>query len=258
LGARIHIRIEEKSCAEHAMKNCSPFGVGRIIDGCCSDSVWRHGDLVLVKTADANDGEIVARKSDCILIPGDLDAKLAIWVPPLAFALWAWEKLSLELGEVAVYSGESPFSDLVGRVALCRGGCPVIRLGARAGDGERGGIERLSLEDPRLAVEKLRRRIAEKTGFAAVDLSGLPEIIDVILEVLPRWGRVMLLGFESQPVTIDFYKNVHYKGAIIHAAVCDPAAVFSNDPELSAQLAKAIRMLRGGGRNLLVASGCHS
>ena len=122
------------------------------------------------------------------------------------------------------------------------------------------GIETLSLQDPELAVEKLKQRIAGKTGFAAVDLSGLPEIIDVILEALPRWGRVMLLGFESRPVTIDFYKNVHYKGAVILSAVFDPSLVFTKDPELVAQLPRAIRILRSGpaGQTLLASSGCYS
>jgi hypothetical protein len=186
--------------------------------------------------------------------------RLAIWIPALAFTLWIWEKLSLELGEVAVYSGGTFLSELVGQVALRRGGCPVIRLGKPVSEDLHPGIETLSLQDPELAVEKLRQRIAGKTGFAAVDLSGLPEIVDVILEALPRWGRVMLLGFESRPVTIDFYKNVHYKGAVILSAVFDPSLVFAKDPELAAQLPRAIRILRSApaGQSLLASAGCHT
>ena len=259
-NSQVHVLLEKKSCSEGALKSCSLFGVGRVVSSRPKDLGSSNGGLVLVRIADSEGSEIVVKKTDCIPIPDDLDVDLAIWVPPLAFALWIWEKLSLELGEVAVYSGGSPFSELVGQVALRRGGCPVIRLGKRGLEDLHPEIETLSLQDPELTVEKLKRRIAGKTGFAAVDLSDLPEIIDVILEALPRWGRVMLLGFESRPVTIDFYKNVHYKGAVILSGVFDPTLVFAKDPEFAVQLPRAIRILRSGlaGHTLLASSGCYS
>jgi threonine dehydrogenase-like Zn-dependent dehydrogenase len=259
-NSRVRVLLERQSCSEEALQSCSRFGVGRVLGSSPKNSVPSNGALVLVKTDGKEDSEIAVKKIDCIPIPDDMDARLAIWIPPLAFALWIWEKLFLELGEVAVYSGGMPLAELVGQVALRRGGCPVIRLGKHVCENSRLGIEALSLQDPELAVERLTRRVAGKTGFAAVDLSGLPEIIDVILEALPRWGRLMLLGFESRPVTIDFYKNVHYKGAVILSAVFDPSLVFAKDPEVIAQLPKAIRILRSGpaGQTLLASSGCYS
>jgi threonine dehydrogenase-like Zn-dependent dehydrogenase len=259
-NSRVDILLERKSSSEEALKNCSPFGVGRVVSSRPKDLASSNGGLVLVRIAGSEGSEIAVKKTDCIPIPNDLDIRLAIWIPALAFALWIWEKLSLELGDVAVYSGGTPFSELVGQVALRRGGCPVIRLGNHVSEDLNPGTETLSLEDPVFAVEKLKLRIAGKTGFAAVDLSGLPEIIDVILEALPRWGRVMLLGFESRPVTIDFYKNVHYKGAVILSGVFDPSLVFAKDPELVAQLPRAIRILRSGStaQPLLASLGCYS
>jgi threonine dehydrogenase-like Zn-dependent dehydrogenase len=258
--SQVDVLLERKSCSEEALKSCSPFGVGRVVSSHPKDLASPNRGHVLVRIAGSEGSEIAVKKTDCIPIPDDLDVHLAIWIPALAFALWIWEKLSLELGEVAVYSGGTFLSELVGQVALRRGGCPVIRLGNHVSEDLHPGIETLSLQDPELAVEKLKQRIAGKTGFAAVDLSGLPEIIDLILEALPRWGRVMLLGFESRPVTIDFYKNVHYKGAVILSGVFDPSLVFAQDPELVAQLPRAIRILRSVpvGQNLLASLGCYS
>jgi hypothetical protein len=59
-----------------------------------------------------------------------------------------------------------------------------------------------------------------------VELSGRAEVLDILLEVMPRWTRLLLAGPAGKPVTIDFYKNVHRKGAVIAATDIESASIF--------------------------------
>jgi hypothetical protein len=62
-----------------------------------------------------------------------------------------------------------------------------------------------------------------------VDLSGDGNLISVLLEALPRWGRLMLAASKPQPFTTAFYTDIHRKGTVVcaddrvEAAFADPA-----------------------------------
>ena len=59
-----------------------------------------------------------------------------------------------------------------------------------------------------------------------MELSGRAEVLDILLEMMPRWSRLLLAGPAGQPVTIDFYKNVHRKGAVIAAMDVEAGSIF--------------------------------
>ncbi|MCS6897901.1 MAG: hypothetical protein NZM29_08005 [Nitrospira sp.] len=178
----------------------------------------------------------------CFPVPSSLGCEEALLAVPLAAALRAWDRLRLELGEVAVYTEGGGFADLLGLVAVWRGGLPVIRLDYDSGRDPLENGERLSINDPEETLRQLQNRIKDKPGFAAIDLSGRPEVIDLLLEVAPRWGRVMLVGQTRKSVTIDFYNNVHRKGTLLLCDVFDPAMMLKKK-ECETYLSAAFRLL---------------
>jgi threonine dehydrogenase-like Zn-dependent dehydrogenase len=185
--------------------------------------------------------------ADVMAFARRLDPSSAILVPPVATALALWDTMHLELGEAAVWTGGSPLSGLVGQVALWRGACPAVELGPLESSGAaegRPGVDSIDWTDAETASTKLASLAADKPGFAAIDLSGRAEVIDSLLEAIPRWGRLMLAGPPGSTVTIDFYKNVHRKGIIISSTVLEPTAIL--DPsrrEITAQLGRATEVL---------------
>ncbi|MBI4524215.1 MAG: hypothetical protein HY695_10440 [Deltaproteobacteria bacterium] len=245
---RLDVVLDRKSRLVDGLAEWTSYGVGRVVGIDAKKNGFSPGSLLLVKTWDSDNPEVVVSERDCLLVPDGLDADVAILAPPLALVLWIWEKLALELGEIAVYSEGTPFSALVGRVAWWRGGCPVIGIGTNQRQEFGAKVETLGLEDPEALISELKQRVKDKAGFAAVDLSGCPEVIDVLLEVLPPRGRLMLAGPKNRPLTIDFYNNIHRKGARLYATVFDPALIFDDPCEFSFPLQRAYRILQDGTR----------
>jgi hypothetical protein len=161
----------------------------------------------------------------CLAVAAALEVTRALALPPLAAALSMWESLRLELGDAAVFTAGGALSTLAGQVALWRGGCPVLELGP-AGAGATPGITHVDWTDPEEAARQLTGATGARPGFAAVELSGRAEVLDILLEMMPRWSRLLLAGPAGQPVTIDFYKNVHRKGAVIGAMDVEAGVVF--------------------------------
>lgn len=210
-------------------RNVPTYGIGRLVGRGLAESGSNGVRIVLAKLDDPQQSEVFLDESHCVAVPPALEASAALLAPPLGLALWMWDRLRLELGELAVYTEGDVFSPLVGQVGLWRGGCPVIRLSGDADHASQPGIEVLTTSDPEGAARELRDRIKEKPGFAAIDLSGRPEIIDLFLEVMPRWGRMMLAGGTREPLTVDFYNNVHRKGVLLLTSVFDPTRVFQEE-----------------------------
>lgn len=199
-----------------------PYGVARIPTGAEAPA-----GLVLAKLERPDQARVAIDEARWLGVPDSLDASTALLAPPLALALWTWDRLGLELGELAIVAGDDAFASLVAQAALWRGGCPVIRLSATGvSSAAAAGVDVLSIADPEATARDLRERIAGKPGFAAVELTGRASVTDVLFEVMPRWGRMMLAGGARDPLTIDFYNNVHRKGMLLVAGLAEPARVF--------------------------------
>lgn len=220
------------------------YGVVRVL-GTCAENARINGAVYVLAMVDAPRSTRVALQgSQCIPVPHSLGSDEALRALPLAMSLFVWDRLQLELGEAAVYTGDDGFADLVGQVAIWRGGSPVIRLD---NDPERAPLpmgERQLMSDPEEALRQLRKRIQDKPGFTAIDLSGRPETIDLLLEAVPRWGRVMLAGRTLKPLTVDFYNNIHRKGVLLVSGIFDPSSVFHHAAGSAAYLPTAFRILQ--------------
>lgn len=219
------------------------YGVARLVGSRASDSSLTGSTYVLTKLEDPLRSEVVLQESQCVPVPQALGVDEALLAPPLAMALSFWDQLHLEIGEAAIYTDGDFFADLVGQVAVWRGGCPVIRLSSIPNKTPLVLGECQYMTDPDETVHQLRERIKEKPGFAAVDLSGRPETIDLLLEVVPRWGRVLLAGRTRQALTVDIYNNVHRKGVLLITSIFDPSLAIQ-DAASRAYLSAAFRILQ--------------
>lgn len=199
----------------------------------------------LARIGDLEGSEIVLHNDQCIAVPPSLGSEEALLGPPLAVALSVWDQLHLELGEAAVYTDGNPLSNLVGQVAIWRGGCPVVKLQMDSDGQVQDGVERIDLMmDPDEIVNRIKGRIVGKAGVGAVDLSGRPETIEMLLDVMPRWGRLMIAGRTQQLLTVDFYNDVHRKGLLFSCRSLDPSNVFNEEEESRIFLGAAFRILQ--------------
>lgn len=221
------------------------FGIGKVIEPHVCMEKHENNNLVLFFAKDDFDSEvIIKRKEQYIPLPDMTHLKETSLLIPLAFALWAWERLNLEIGEIALVSGDNAFSCFFAQAARLYGALPVFQLGNDLKDFQ--GIDNIEInrDEPLATIELLRNRIQDKTGFAAIDLSGKPEIIDVIFEVLPKWGKLMLLKQTKYPLTIDYYNNLHRKGIYMLSYEFNPAVLFENKSELVSIITRACRIIQ--------------
>ena len=243
-ATEVRVRIDSTSDQVKALEGYESYAVGRLAT---AGTTRVDPVMVLVRGRHAVDSEAKVSSTDVVALSGSLDVSSALLVPPLATALALWNTLQLELGEAAVWTGGSPLSGLVGQVAVWRGACPAVELGPPAtagGDDAREQMDFIDWTDAESASAKLVDLAADTPGFAAVDLSGRADVIDSLLEAIPRWGRLLLAGPPGANVTIDFYKNVHRKGIIIASTVLEPAGVFdAAHPEILTQVPRAIGVL---------------
>ncbi len=142
--------------------------------------------------------------------------------PLLACALHAWQELELEVGETALVAGDGPLADIFRLAALWHGASPVIKLGA--GGGQVEGVRSCEVpdDDPESVLDELAVQLAEAPAVAAVDLTGRAVVADMFFEILPRYSRLLLAGDTGEPLTIDYYVNIHRKGIGVLARRADP------------------------------------
>jgi hypothetical protein len=159
-------------------------------------------------------------------------------VASVAWSLWAWDELRLELGDAAVIAVGKDMPAHLPAIALLHGALPVLQIG-----GERApeGVEIVAATDAGSVLSELRRRLERSVGAAAVDFSGKAEVVDALFEGLPRFAR-LLLAAHGDNLTIDFYNNVHRKGVLLRSHVCDPAR-FAADPSRAGYLQRARRLV---------------
>lgn len=235
---------EVEASVIHTASGCglmdSPFGVVRVPAG--HESSSERMALTAISESRPYGAFISINPSTCLFLPPDLAPRLAILLPPLAMALAAWNQLSLELGEAAVYVGDGPVSGLLGQAALWRGAMPVLEVGIRQSEWATPGLTAICSSSADKLVAKIRSSTSQCPGFAAIDTSGSPDMLEVLLDALPKWGRFALCARVSTRATVDFYNNVHRKGARIVGATLDPMLLFDNRHR-SRYLPLAIRAL---------------
>ena len=161
-------------------------------------------------------------------------------VPPLAAAVGAWQELGLELGETAVVSGEGLLADLFCLAALWSGACPVIRLGSRNDSIPGTRCWTVPSDDPEPALEQLASQLADAPAVAAVELTGTAVAADILFETIPVYSRLLLGGSGGEPLTIDYYNNIHRKGITVLARNIDPAPGVSDESDTMVRRARTL------------------
>ena len=234
------MRVRAEGHSNHATPPAgfAPFVVGRLLDA-RDDGSWSKGDRVLVSVSDPKVEEVETSSRACVRVPDGLDTADALLIPQTAQALRVWRLLGLEIGEAAVYTDGIRLADIIGVVATWRGGLPVVRLtaGQAASD-----VETVNIADAASAVERVRSLTARAPGLAAVDLSGSGDVIAILLEALPRWGRLMLAAPCAEPFTTAFYTDIHRKGVVVRSAG-DLDSIFAEPAQWQVDVRNACRLL---------------
>lgn len=237
-GQRLGVRIDATSAELLALATQQPFACGRLL-GPVRRAVLLRGDH-------APGTEIEIDAGSCVPLPPCEEVEDILLIAPTAALLAAWRTLNLELGDAAVWTGDSNLSRLAGHLALSGGACPGIQLAGCLSTGpRRGDFEVVDWDDPEQAMSALARIVSGRPGFAALELTGRAEVIDILLEIIPRWGRLFLAGPAGQPVTLDFYKNIHRKGVVLSSETLDVSRVFDArlGPRLHEEMIRAARLL---------------
>lgn len=176
-------------------------------------------------------------------LPADLPADTALLVPLLGEALRAWDLLSLEMGTAAVVTQGLPWSPLFALVARWYGAVPLV-VGS-AGEGDQAGAIVASDVD---AVARFAKTLSEFPAVAAIELSGRADTVDLLLEAVPRYARVLFAGPRHDRLTIDYYVNVHRKGMHLASTVLSSMRMFSGGEANAHLVRRACRLLANRAR----------
>ena len=224
------------------MREFGDYGVARVLRA-DANGAWQSGERLVAPrgAAQAGGGTWQVEAGHCLRLPADLDEHAALALPPLMAALGCWAALRLELGEVAAVCGATRLAALLRLTAYWHGAMPVIALG---GVGQVLEIcVSVAVDDARLAVARLHDLQSSTPGFAAVDVSGRAWRADILFQALPRWGRLYLAGITLESLTVDFYKDVHVKGARVLTAPFTLTALLGDSAALPALHTRAVRLL---------------
>lgn len=173
-------------------------------------------------------------------------------VAPVATSLAAWKVLAVELGDGVVVTSGHPLSKLFAVTATWCGAVPVILTGATDADAL-PGVMTLGGGDPTVDLKTLQK-LLERPGAVVVEMSGKAEVVDFIMEAIPPMARLLFVGEAREPLTMDFYVNVHRKGITLHSSTVDRlpdqesierAKRLLQDPDRLAQVRQAMGADRG-------------
>lgn len=224
--------IKVKSIKDNKLQNESFYelnlDIGEVLKVPDDEKEIQMGDHVLFPCQpDSTNYDNSIYSTQIVRIPNEWSTQKAYLFPPLIVALKTWDELKLELGELALISSYHPFVNIFLQVALWRGAIPVIYLGRD--QIEMSDIRNISIDlnDLDHITNILKREIDQSIGFAAIDFSGKSDIIDIILNNIPKWGRMMFAGEKSESLTIDYYNHFHRSGATIFSTILDFSLIFN-------------------------------
>jgi hypothetical protein len=171
--------------------------------------------------------EVSLSKDEIIVLPENIETSLLHLILTLAFALFNLQKMKLELGETVLISGDSYTAKIFAKTALFNGALKVIQLGNNSIKSENVNFIPFLKEDPDKSIKEVLDLMENSKGFIAVDLSGDPNIIDIILEIIPVWGRLLFAHAHTKNITVDYYNNLHRKGILTYSTINNTEKVFN-------------------------------
>lgn len=196
----------------------------------CQGPRWPNGSRWSVGTSVGNDARlhqlllpsqsigpnVIVDPETVILVPSELAPTVAALVPLAVEALRVWDILHTEIGAAALITSEAPWSPILWEAARWYGAFPVSLGGQEEPDGA-PGVD---------AVSRLAASLKQYGAISAVELTGRADMVDLLLEALPRYTRVLFAGAGRESLTIDYYMNVHRKGLHLTSTVLSPMTLF--------------------------------
>jgi len=231
----------------------SGYAVGRVID---PGLEWTGYSRVLLPWPAGPVSEVLVPVEQVFPLPAGMKDVDALLVPALSKVLEIWDRLELEIGETAVVTENGLASRLSAVVARWYGPAQVVYLGDRNGDFPPGTVN-VETSDPVAALKELRGILDGVPAVAVAELSGQVEKVDLVLEAVPPFSRVMLAGPRRDLLVIDFYTNVHRKGLRLLSGALELQSTFDHRADNRAgtnTMMRAVSLLLDGER----ADECHA
>ena len=226
----------------HRESEMDSFGIAAV-EGSATDLA--ADTLVLARPEIAGHALEASNRFVIRTLPQGMDVESALLAPLLASALDTWHELHLELGEAALLTGDCELARLLALTALWHGACPVIGIGGFSSEIDGTQVFPIDSDEPESDMLSLSMRLSESPATKCIDLTGEAATIDILLEVLPQYFRMILGGNETELLTIDYYVNIHRKGGHVLARNFDPAATINatGKPGEVSALERAFRLL---------------
>lgn len=195
------------------------------------------------------------REEDVVTILGGLSPDVLPLAPLLAAALQMADDSNLELGTTIVVCGDCTVSRLMGEIAKW---WTPERINIRANE-DNDSVEPFShvlhIADEHVQ-DSLTSMLSGAQSVSFVDFSGNPDAWNVMLESAPYWSRFVANARCQQPMTIDFYNDVHRKGATIvgRQMTCEKIYGPSSDLYAKEHLRRAVQILMNDSDSYRIAS----
>lgn len=177
---------------------------------------------------------------DCIPIHSSIDSSVALQLPTVYWALGSFQQIGFELGEVLIVIGDHPFKGIFSLMAKWHGALQVIDFHNTLYNSK--DDNHISFEGPSISeiVNKFKA-IGINTVF--LDFSGKPDLIELLFSQIPQWGRCILAGHYSQPITIDYYNDIHRKGVNVFSIDFDFSQLFNDNTRNQEILLRSLKIL---------------
>jgi len=138
-----------------------------------------------------------------------------------SIALQGVRKANIELGESVVIVGQGLVGLLALQLAKMSGGFPVIGVDLydyRLSISSKCGAD-YTFNSVGTSLEKSVNDVTEGKGAnVVIEATGNPEAIPTALNLVSRYGRVVILGSPRGETQINFYGEIHRKGVCVIGA----------------------------------------
>lgn len=182
-------------------------------------SRFKIGDKVVSRGNHVS--HILANENELIRISEGLSFDEASFFALGSIVLQGIRKANIELGESVVVLGLGLVGNLALQLAKLSGGMPVVGVDAydyRLGISQRCGADNvLNLTQVDLE-DSVKHATNGKGADIVIEASGNPQAITTALQLVGRYGRVIILGSPRGTTEVNFYSVVHKKGVSIIGA----------------------------------------
>ena len=180
---------------------------------------FQRGERVMAPAPHATHS--VVNASTVVPVPPDVDPESAAFLGLGLVAMMGMRRGRIELGEAVAVLGQGVVGLLAAQLAKLQGGMPVIGLDfadSRLAVSRACGVDITINAEDREGASGLFAALPGRGAAVVIEASGEPEAIPRALQLTARFGRMVALGSTRDVSTVNFYEEVHRKGAVILGA----------------------------------------